>query len=55
MGALTIAMIRCALIYPMTFDYVFPALVDGIAARTLKTVSAYFPIKPSTDTINGVK
>jgi hypothetical protein len=41
--------------YPMTFEYLFPDLVAVLAARTFKTVFASFPIKPSTDTINGVK
>jgi hypothetical protein len=41
--------------YPMMFEYVFPALVAVLAAKTFKTVFASFPIKPSTDTINGVK
>jgi hypothetical protein len=53
MVALTIAMLRRALINPMTFEYVFPALVAVLAARTFKTVFDSFPIKQSTDTING--
>jgi hypothetical protein len=53
--ALTIAMLRRASIYPMMFEYVFPALVAVLAARTFKSVFASFPIKPSTDKIHGVK
>jgi hypothetical protein len=48
-------MLRRALVYPMRFEYVCPVLVAVLAARTFKTVVASFPIKPSTDTINGVK
>jgi hypothetical protein len=53
--ALNIAMLRRALIYPMTFEYVFPALVVVLAASNFKAMLASFPIRPSTDTINGVK
>jgi hypothetical protein len=48
-------MLGFALICPMTFEYVFPALVAVLAARTFKTIFASFLIKPSTDTIHGVK
>jgi hypothetical protein len=53
--ALTIDMIRRTIVYPMTFEYVFPALVAVIAEMTSNTFFASFPIKPSNDTINGVK
>jgi hypothetical protein len=53
--ALTIAVLRSALIYPMTFECIFPAFVAVIAARTFEIVFASLPITPSTDTINGVK
>jgi hypothetical protein len=52
---LTIVMLRHVLIYPLTFEYIFPALVAVLAARTFKTVCASFRIKPPTDTLNGVK
>jgi hypothetical protein len=51
--ALTIAMLRRALVYPMTFEYVFPALVAVLAARTLKNIFASFPIKLSYGSVDG--
>jgi hypothetical protein len=53
MGALTIAMLRCALMYPIMSEYVSPVLLAVLNARIFKTIFSSFPTRPSTETING--